>query len=324
MPQSDLLTERVRIMRMKLLAIVGLTTVLAAVAVAAPVGSSARSVIPAQSQQIISVDYRALRNSDSGMALKNRVLPDNLKQFEDGLKAMGINPDKDVEQLTFIAFREKNGVRSIGIAQGSFPMKTFLARTKTKKIKPAKYRSNDLYPASAGMVVNFLDPTTIVFGDSSAVKAALDTRDGELQSLANSSKLSSMMADVESGPVWSVLDEAGTQTMMKSALGEAAKLADYENIKKRLLGSNYIVDFSRGVNFDLTVVTADNMTASTMSSLIKAGVMFKKANGSAAEKSALDGMTVNSDASDLQIHFKADDRKFESLLQTDLFAAVSK
>src|SRR4051812_5586525 len=112
MPQSDLLTERVRIMRMKLLAIVGLTTVLAAVAVAAPVGSSARSVIPAQSQQIISVDYRALRNSDSGMALKNRVLPDNLKQFEDGLKAMGINPDKDVEQLTFIAFREKNGVRS--------------------------------------------------------------------------------------------------------------------------------------------------------------------------------------------------------------------
>ena len=111
---------------------------------------------------------------------------------------------------------------------------------------------------------------------------------------------------------------------MKSALGEASQLADFNNLKSRLLGSIYIMDFSRGVNFDLTVSTADNMTASTMSSLIKAGVMFKKANGTPAEKSVLDGMTVKSDSSDLQLHFKADDRKFESLLQTDLFAAVSK
>ena len=124
--------------------------------------------------------------------------------------------------------------------------------------------------------------------------------------------------------MWSVLDDKGTQTMMKSALGEASQLADYESIKSRLLGSNYIMDFSRGVNFDLTVSTADTMTASTMASLIRAGVMFKKANGTAAEKMALDGMTVKSDSSDLQLHFKADDRKFESLLQTDLFAAVSK
>jgi len=53
-------------------------------------------------------------------------------------------------------------------------------------------------------------------------------------------------------------------------------------------------------------------------------VMYKKANGTSAEKMALEGMTVRSDSSDLQLHFKEDDRKFESLLQTDLFAAVSK
>lgn len=311
-------------MHMKVLSTFGLLFVLAASAVAAPVGSSARAVIPAQAQQIISVDYRALRNSESGMALKNRVLPENLKQFEESLKGMGIDPTKDVDQLTFVSFRGKGGVKTIGIAQGDFSLKTFLLRTKTKKIKPRKYRTNDIYPASSGMSLNFLDPTSIVFGDGSAVEAALDARDGESESLGGNSKMSSMMADVESGPVWSVLDDKGTQTMMKSALGEASQLADYENIKSRLLGSNYIVDFSRGVNFDLTVSTADNMTASTMASLIRAGVMYKKANGSSAEKMALEGMTVRSDSSDLLLHFKADDRKFESLLQTELFAAVSK
>jgi hypothetical protein len=311
-------------MHMKLLTTFGLMFVFAASAVAAPVGSSARAVIPAQAQQIISVDYRALRNSESGMALKNRVLPENLKQFEEGLKGMGIDPAKDVDQLTFVSFRGKGGVKTIGIAQGDFSLKTFLLRTKTKKIKPRKYRTNDIYPASSGMSLSFLDPTSIVFGDGSAVEAALDARDGETESLGGNSKMSSMMADVESGPVWSVLDDKGTQTMMKSALGQASQLADYENIKSRLLGSNYIVDFSRGVNFDLTVSTADNMTASTMASLIRAGVMYKKANGSPAEKMALDGMTVRSDSSDLLLHFKADDHKFESLLQTELFAAVSK
>jgi len=309
---------------MKLSAAVGLMLVLAGSAMAAPVGSSARVVIPAQAQQIISVDYRSLRNSESGMALKDRVLPENLKQFEESLRGMGVDPDKDVDQLTFVSFRAKGGIRTIGIAQGSFALKTFAAKTKSKKIKPTKYRTNDIYPANSGLVMSFLDPTSIVFGESSAVKVALDTRDGESEALSSSSRMSSMMGDVENGPVWSVLDQAGTQTMMKTALGEAAQLADFENVKARLLGSNYIVDFSRGVNFDLTVSTADNMTATTMSSLIQAGVMFKKANGSAAEKSALDGMTVKSDSSDLQVHFKADDRKFESLLQTDLFAAVSK
>jgi hypothetical protein len=252
------------------------------------------------------------------------VLPENLKQFEESMRGMGVDPEKDVDQLTFVSFRSKAGVKTVGIAQGTFALKTFAAKTKLKKIKAKKYRTNDVYPASTGMVMSFLDPTTIVFGEGYAVEAALDARDGEAESLGGNSKMSSMMADVESGPVWSVLDDKGTQTMMKSALGEASQLADYENVKARLLGSNYIVDFSRGVNFDLTVSTADNMTASTMASLIKAGVMFKKANGTAAEKMALDGMTVRSDSSDLQLHFKADDHKFESLLQTDLFAAVSK
>jgi hypothetical protein len=42
------------------------------------------------------------------------------------------------------------------------------------------------------------------------------------------------------------------------------------------------------------------------------------------EKLALDSMTVNSDSSNLQMHFKTDDKQFQSLLHSPLFAAVSK
>ncbi len=110
---------------------------------------------------------------------------------------------------------------------------------------------------------------------------------------------------------------------MRSALGEASGLADYDTIKKRLLGSRYQMNFANGVNFDLDVLTSDSMTAATLSSLVKAGMMYKKMNASPVEKVAMDSMTVDSDDSNLQLHFKTDDKKFQSLLHSDLFAAVS-
>jgi hypothetical protein len=42
------------------------------------------------------------------------------------------------------------------------------------------------------------------------------------------------------------------------------------------------------------------------------------------EKVALENVTVNSDSSNLQMHFKSDDKQFQSLLHSPLFAAVSK
>jgi hypothetical protein len=77
------------------------------------------------------------------------------------------------------------------------------------------------------------------------------------------------------------------------------------------------------VNFDLTVVTADSMTAATLSTIVKAGMLYKKMNASPIEKTALDATTVDSDSSNLQLHFKTDDQKFQSLMHSPLFAAVS-
>ena len=290
-------------------------------AFAAPLGTSARAVVPNAVQQIISVDYRAMRNSETAMALKARVLPENLKRFEEAIKGMGI-AENDVDQLTFASFRVKQGIHAVGIAQGNFPMKKFVLKMKQKKIKAEKYRLADLWPTGTGMVMSFLDENTMLFGETGPVKEALDARDGEAEGLNANSQITDMISAVETGPVWSVLDQLGTQNMMRSALGEAAQLGDYEVVKKRLLGSRYTVDFARGVTFDLNVLTTDTMTAATLSSLIKAGMLYKKMSATPAEKAALEGMTVDSDSGKLQIHFRADDNKFQSLLKSEMFTAV--
>jgi hypothetical protein len=259
------------------------------------------------------------------MQLKQQVLPESLKQFEQALKAVGVDPDKDVDQLTFISYRvPKQGIRVVGAAQGIFPVKAFYKRMNLKKIKAQKYRTAFIYPMSGGMEMSFLDENTLLFGDHSAMTGALDTRDGYTPGIDSNPQIADMITGVDSGPVWSVLDQQGTQNMLRSALGDASKLADYETLKKRLLGSRYIMNFSSGVNFDLDVITSDSMTAATLSSLLKAGVMYKKINATPIEKIAMDSLTVDSDSSKLQLHFKTDDKKFQSLMHSDLFAAVSR
>lgn len=298
---------------------------LGSLAMAAPLGTNSRSVIPSQVQQIISVDYRAMHNSPTAMALKARVLPEALKEVEASLGEMGIDSNKDLDQLTFVSFRtQKSGLRSFGIAQGSLPVKQVLLRFKKRKIKGEKYSDLYLYPLASGMQMAFLDENTILFGEPGSVRLGLDTRNGQNPGMDSNSEMNDLLSGVESEPVWSILDKAGTQNMMRSALGDASKLGDYETVRKRINGSKYGLDFARGVRFNLTVMTADSMTAGTLSAVVKAGMMYRKMGASPIEKTAIDGMSVDSDSNSLNVQFQSDDREFQALLRSELFAAVAQ
>jgi hypothetical protein len=53
-------------------------------------------------------------------------------------------------------------------------------------------------------------------------------------------------------------------------------------------------------------------------------VHYRKKTATPIEKVALESVSVNSDSSNLQMHFNADDKQFQGLMHSDLFAAVSK
>jgi len=297
---------------------------LVSVAYGMPLNNSARSVIPGDLQQIFSADYRTVRNSPTAMALKQQLFPDYLKQFEGALKGIAIDPDKDIDTLTFASFRTpKQGVKNVGIVSGSFNMKAVLKKMKLQSYKPKLYKDASLYPMAGGMVMTFLDDSTMLFGESTAVRVALDTKNGDVMSIDTNSIMSDMMSSVDASPVWSILDQLGTQNVVRSVMGDAAKITDYDTVKKRLLGANYTMDFSSGVNFDFTVIAADSITAATVSSMVKAYSIYKKMSASPIEKVAIDNTTIDSDSSDVKVHFKANDQQFQSLMHSELFAAVS-
>jgi hypothetical protein len=296
---------------------------------AAQLSGDARASIPRDVQQIIVVDYRQMQNSPAAMQLKDRVLPPELKHLEAALRSSGLRVDQDADTLAFAAFRTSDsgggnsGARILGIAQGQFDTQAILAKFAKEKTKPTMLRNNAIYPmGSGGMSVAFLNQTTMVFGDREAVKAALDARDGLQPNFLQNSDMMSEMTGVDSQAVWSLLDQKGTQTMMKSVLGEASGLADYDTVKNRMKNASYTMDFGNGVRFNMTVNMSDTLTAATAATILKGVALLKKSSGSPLEKTAVDDTTIDSNAGVLTVSYSSSDSQFAGLLTSPLFQQV--
>jgi hypothetical protein len=301
-------------------------TILSPMAHAAQLSSDAKSAIPHDVQQLIVVDYHAMQNSPAAMDLKDRVLPPELKRLEVALKSSGLKVDQDADVLAFAAFRDGNkGTRTVGIAQGQFHTREIMANFTKNKIKPTVLRNTNIYPMGAGgMSVIFLNQTTMVFGDRDAVTAAIDARDGIVPDFLSNGDMVNEMAAVDSKAVWSLLDSKGTQTMMKSVLGDASALADYDTVQNRMKSSRYTMDFQNGVKFDMAVVMSDTLTAATAATLMKGVSLIKKNSGTPLEKSAIDQTTIDSNSGTLTVAYSSSDSQFASLLSSPLFQSVVK
>ncbi len=293
---------------------------------AAQLSTDARSAIPHEVQQLVVIDYRAMQNSTAAMDLRDRVMPPELKAFDEALRKSGLNDNHDVEQLAFALFRPKDGgdqLDTVGVAQGQFSTPDIIANFRKQKVKATLVRTNKVYPmGKSGMVVCFTDPSTMVFGTSEAVEKALDARDGIAPSLLSNAAMMDAMRTVDYEPLWSILDQKGTQIMMRQVLGEAGSVTDFETVRKRLVASWYSMDFQHGVKFDLTISTGDSFAAATISSLLNAAVLVRKMGGSDAEKAALAATSIASDSGKLSIHFSTTDAEFNSLLQSPLFQSM--
>ena len=293
---------------------------------AAQLSGDARASIPHDVQQLVVIDYQAMQNSPAAMQLRERVMPPDLKRFDEALRNSGLNENHDVEDLAFALYRAPGAgsqLQTVGIAQGQFDTQGIVASFRKKRVRPLVVRQNHIWPmAHTGMVLCFVDPSTMIFGSKESVTQALDARDGLAQSMLTNGPMMDEMRSVDSEPLWSILDQEGTQTMMKQILGQAGSVTDYDSVRKRLLGSWYSMNFQHGVSFDLTLSTGDAFAAATVSSLLNAAVLYRRMSGSPTEKEALAATDISSGGGQLTIHFATSNDNFASLLQSSLFQSM--
>ena len=136
-----------------------------------------------------------------------------------------------------------------------------MANFRKQKLKATLVRTNKVYPlAKTGMVVCFVDPSTMVFGDSDAVTKALDARDGVCAQPAHQRAHDGrhedrgLRAAVEHPRPEGHADHDEARCWARPVRSPTMKPC-----KKRLLASWYSMNFQHGVKFDLTISTGDTL-----------------------------------------------------------------
>jgi len=294
-------------------------------AFASPLASESQAAVPKDLQQLIVVDYQAMENSDIAKKLQAKVLPPELKRLQEALQHSGMDVSRSVTQLAFASYRVvgQEGSRIVGIASGQFPVQDILDKFKKDHVKGTKVRNETIYPmGNTGMSVVFLDQTTMIFGSLPSIKDSLDARDGKTPSFLTNNAMQGLLPTLQDYAVWSILDQKGTQQMMKSVLGQASQVTDFSTVQKSLLGSRYTMDFDQGVRFNLDVITPDTVTAATMSSLMSAAALFEKMNATPSESQAINATNITSSANILEVRFATSDDQFATLLNSQLFQSV--
>ncbi len=127
---------------LKIFARISVPALLVAMTVSAPAAQltgDARAAIPHEVQQLVVIDYRAMQNSSTAMELRDRVMPPDLKQFEEAIRKSGLNDNHDVDELAFALFRDRgrpadaSDLETVGIAQGQFDMQGILANFRKRR-----------------------------------------------------------------------------------------------------------------------------------------------------------------------------------------------
>jgi hypothetical protein len=82
------------------------------------------------------------------------------------------------------------------------------------------------------------------------------------------------------------------------------------------------MNFSNGVEFNLDVITPDRLSATALSTVLNAALLYKKVSGNDTEKAAMSATTISSDGGTLKLRYESSDNQFASLLNSQLFQSV--
>ena len=289
-------------------------------ACALPLAPAAAAMVPADPEQVASIDYVTLSHSGSLAQLQTYLVPRKAKDFQNSLAGLGISKSM-VKQFVFLALRNSaDSYQIAGIAQGTFSLTGVVNSLNARNLLPAAYHSYALYSVN-GLDFTFVDATTFVFGDHDGIRMVLDTRDGTQPNISSNAELSGLIAQVSARPAWSVFNQRGTQRVLNTAFRGASNIVNIAAASRDSALS--LTAGSTTVTADYDLNTTDATTATAMAALFQSYVQLVLLDASPSETIALQALSAVTNGAQVRIHYGDSAVHFRSVLQTRLLAAVT-
>lgn len=263
--------------------------------------------------------------------LRDQMLPSRLREFEQFLRAAGVDPDTQVDELAWgaIPASKDRGEQIVGVALGQFSPSTAEDQFKQKKLPAINVHGYNLYAFGSGsgpgdILFFFLDSNTAAFGHRKALEELIGVRFGESDSLLRNDTLSPLITEANgSGLIWAVLNQSYTQLGLKQLLPQADQFPQAAVIMKRIQAMVINVKADGGVDANFQAVCASPDDANLLAAALQAGVMYRRyqeqqANPELAK--ALDNVRISPRGERLTVEAPVSEEEMGTLIRNRTFA----
>lgn len=247
------------------------------------------SSFPADTQQVAYSNFAQLRSSPDYPQIREHVLNQQFRGFQEFLRYEGVDPEKDVDEVMLGWNAESlSGPGSFGVAAGRFKLDKLRDSFLQAGLPVQSYSGFDLLTFGSGTdradtFFTFLDSSLAAFGPLHDLKAILDVREGSLPALEVNQSFQNYEAELEgSSPQWGILTgKAAANLVVPWLSGGKKATVDLTAFLEPVQAVLYQVDWGGGFTAHIIVVCKTPSSAAGLLQLLNVlkGVPVLSASG---------------------------------------------
>jgi hypothetical protein len=230
----------------------------------------ALNTFPADTLQVAFANLATLRSLSVYPQIRQRILNRQLHAFEEFLRPMGIEPEKDIDEVMLGWRGEMVGPGGfLGIAAGRFQPDLVEQYFQHTNLPIKQYNGANLYAFGAGsdpddLFFTFFDNTLAGFGRLGDMKAMIDARLGSVNALNSNSDYMNWQGELEgTAPQWGILNGKSAANMAGAWLVPSGdKSVDLSSLGRSVRALLYRVQWDSGFSAQIFMVciTPENAT----------------------------------------------------------------
>jgi hypothetical protein len=236
----------------------------------------ALNTFPADTLQVAFTNLATLRTLAVYPQIRQRILNRQLRAFEDFLRPMGIEPEKDIDEIMLGWRGEMVGPSGyLGLAAGRFQPALIQQYIQQTALPVRQYDGADLYAFGSGgdpddLFFTFFDSTLAGFGRLGDLKAMLDARQGSMNALNSNSDFVNWQGELDgTSPQWGILNGKSAGNLAGLWLAPSGqKNVDLSSLGRSVRALLYRVQWDSGFSAALFMVCDTPETAAGFGNLI--------------------------------------------------------
>ncbi|MGH9397591.1 MAG: hypothetical protein ACRD18_12160 [Terriglobia bacterium] len=248
-------------------------------ATAQDVAQQALSAFPSDTQQIAYVNLAQLRTLPNYRQLHGVLLNRQMHLFEDFLRSIGSDPDKEVDEAV-VGLRSAGDQPLFGLASGQFnpsQAQNFIVREKLPTRQYAGFTLDAFGPGLSAddLFFTFINPGLAAFGRLSDLEAVLDGYLGQRATLSSNRRFVNWEATLDgSGPEWGITTgkaaiNLAAPWLLDNSKPSGSKLKlDLSSVLGPIKAVLYQANWDNGFSAQITAICQNAQSAQTLSRLL--------------------------------------------------------